>query len=191
MSTLNKRFSYIKTQWSNDGILYKSYLYILRRSNKNNTEKRVCTIHSCSCSITTKDDAIIGASGIDNHEVHYPQDEARLPPNVYDCIGAINRQIVEEQTTLVAQVYNEQVKKFRSEHGSADTIPIFGTIKSSLYTTRAMIHPKLPKSLSLIIPPHMTRTSLDETFLFCNNPASYSALGFSFSITTINLRFKK
>ncbi|CAF0995283.1 unnamed protein product [Didymodactylos carnosus] len=91
-----------------------------------------------------------------------------------------NGQIVEKSTTPVTQAYNEQVKKFRRENGSAATIPIFDTIKSSLYTTRAMIHPKLPKSLSsLIIPPHMTRTSLEENFLFCNNPAPYSVLGFS------------
>ncbi|CAF1151635.1 unnamed protein product, partial [Didymodactylos carnosus] len=106
--------------------------------------KAKCTVHSCSCSITIKDEAIIGSSGIDNEGAHYPQHEAKLSTNVYECIKAIKRQIVEEPTTPVTQVYNEQVKKFRRENGSAATISIFDTIKSSLYTTRAMIHLNCP-----------------------------------------------
>ncbi|CAF1546148.1 unnamed protein product [Didymodactylos carnosus] len=89
-------------------------------------------------------EAIIGSSGIDNEGAHYPQHEAKLSTNVYECIKAIKRQIVEEPTTPVTQVYNEQVKKFRRENGSAATISIFDTIKSSLYTTRAMIHLNCP-----------------------------------------------
>ena len=47
---------------------------------------------------------------------------------VYECIRSIKRRIEEEATAPVSLLYDEQVKKFRGENGSAD----FDGVKSSL-----------------------------------------------------------
>ncbi|CAF4422397.1 unnamed protein product, partial [Didymodactylos carnosus] len=149
-------FSRIKTEKNQDGILYKSYLYRLKRSNKNGTEKWVCTRNCCSCSITIKDDVIIGSSGIDDNGTHYPMHDPKLPENVLSCVSSIKKRILEEPTTPIPQIYDQQVKKFRRDKGSAATVPVFDSIRQSLYYTRSSVFPLLPKTLeSLVIPQQM------------------------------------
>ncbi|CAF4340244.1 unnamed protein product, partial [Rotaria sordida] len=98
---------------------------------------------------------------------------------VYECIRSIKRRIEEEPTAPVSLLYDQQVKKFRRENGSAGSVPIFDRVKSSLYEYRSSMQPPIPKTLSSIIVPHrLTRTLMDQNFLFCHNRLA-SILGFA------------
>ncbi|CAF1227190.1 unnamed protein product [Rotaria sordida] len=102
--------------------------------------------------------------------------------DVYECIRSIKPRIEEEPTATVALLYDQQVKKFRRENGAADSIPVFDRVKSSLYKYRSFKHPPVSKALSSSdIPYGLTRTLLDQKFLFSNNHLA-SLLGFASSV---------
>ncbi|CAF1550466.1 unnamed protein product, partial [Rotaria sordida] len=93
-----------------------------------------------------------------NHEFEHPQ---KMALNVYECITSIKRKIEEEPTAPVSLLYDQQVKKFRKENGSAAAVPVFDRIKSSLYEYRSSQHPPIPKSLSTIdVPERLTTFAL-------------------------------
>ncbi|CAF5027825.1 unnamed protein product [Rotaria sp. Silwood1] len=99
--------------------------------------------------------------------------------NVYECIKSIKRRIEEEPTAPVSLLYDQQVKKFRRENGTAAEVPVFDRIKSSLYEYRSSKQPPIPKTLASIdVPYSLTRTLMGQNFLFCNNNL-LSILGFA------------
>lgn len=82
----------------------------------------------------------------------------------------MKRRIEEKPTARVSILYDQQVKKFRRDNGSAGAVPVFDRVKSSIYEYRAFQHPQVPKSLSKIdVPERLTRTLMGQSFLFCNN----------------------
>ncbi|CAF1077092.1 unnamed protein product [Didymodactylos carnosus] len=95
-------------------------------------------------------------SGIDDNDTHYPMHDPKLLVNVLNCVNSIKKRVLEEPTTPIPQIYDQQVKKFRRENGSAATVPVFDSIRQSLYSTRLSVFPLLPKTLqSLVIPQQM------------------------------------
>ncbi|CAF4524225.1 unnamed protein product [Didymodactylos carnosus] len=69
--------------------------------------------------------------------------DAKLPENVLNCVSSIKKRILEEPTTPIPQIYDQQVKKFRRDNGSAATVPVFDSIRQSLYYTRLSVLPEL------------------------------------------------
>ena len=102
-----------------------------------------------------------------------------MESKLYECIRSIKRRIEEGPTAPVSLLYDQQVKKFRCENGSAGAIPIFDRVKSSLYEYRSSKQPLIPKILSsIIIPRRLTRTLMNQKILFCHNYLA-SVLGFA------------
>ncbi|CAF4228058.1 unnamed protein product, partial [Rotaria sordida] len=139
----------------------------------------ICTHRSCNASITTREDSIVKTSSIKSDGTHEFQHPPKMDLKVYECIRSIKRRIEEEPTAPVSLLYEQQVKKFRRENGSAGSVSIFDRVKSSLYEYRSSMQPPIPKTLSSIIVPHrLTRTLMDQNFLFCHNRLA-SILGFA------------
>ena len=169
-------------QTGNDGIMLKNYHCGLKRTNMCGTPMWICTHRSCNTSITTREYSIVKASSIKLDGTHDFQHPPKMDLKVYECISSIKRRIEEEPTAPVSLLYDQQVKKFRRENGSADAVPIFDRVKSSLYEYRSSKQPPIPKTLSSIIISHrLTRTVMDQNFLFCHNDLA-SVLGFASSM---------
>jgi hypothetical protein len=65
MSIVNQEnVSVITTQSGNDGIMYKNFLFGLKRKNKNENEFWMCTHKVCNASIVTHQNLIIRTSSI-------------------------------------------------------------------------------------------------------------------------------
>ena len=138
----------------------------------------------CNATITTRECSIIKTSSIKSDGSHEYEHEPKLFLNVYECIKSIKRRIEEEPTAPVSLLYNQQVKKFRPENGSATATPVFTSVKFSLYEYRSSKQSPAPKTLEPIdVPYSLTRTLMSQNFLFCNNILVH-ALGFA-SPTTI------
>ena len=184
MCTVNcDSFSKFTTQTDNGGIMFKNYHFGLKRANKCVTHMWICTHRSCNASIITLEDSIVKTSSIEQDGTHDFQHPPKIDLKVYECIRSIKRRIEEESTAPVSLLYDQQVKKFSHENGSADAVLIFDRVKSSLYEYRSSKQPPIPKTLSSIIIPHrLTRTLMDQNFLFCHNHLA-SVLGFASPMT--------
>jgi hypothetical protein len=186
MSTSSKSFSRLNTQSDGEGILYEKYLFGLKRSNKNGSQYWVCTHKRCNASLTTLGSSIVKSFGVKSDGSHDVEHAPKCSIEVHECITSIKQRIENEPTTPIPLLYDEQVKKFRRNYGSAATVPIFNHVKTALYDYRSTFHPPIPKSLSSInVPYQLSRTISDDEFLFCNNPST-SALGFA-SATSLNI----
>ncbi|CAF1511483.1 unnamed protein product [Didymodactylos carnosus] len=65
----------------------------------------------CSCSITIEDDVIIDSSGIDDNGTHYSMDDPKLAEIILNCVSSVRKHVLEEPTTPIPQIYDQQVKK--------------------------------------------------------------------------------
>jgi len=66
---MNTNFTWSTTQKGERAISYNNYLYRLKRENLNGSFVYVCTIKSCTCSITVKNDTILKCKGTShNHD---------------------------------------------------------------------------------------------------------------------------
>jgi len=77
MSIVNQEnVSVITTQSGNNGIMYKNFLFGLKRKNKNGSEFWMCTHKVCNASIVTHQNLIIRTSSIKavgRHEFEHDQ----------------------------------------------------------------------------------------------------------------------
>ncbi|CAM4828975.1 unnamed protein product [Rotaria magnacalcarata] len=175
-------FSLISTQSNKDGIVFKNYHFGMKRINKNGTQVWICTHKLCNAAINICNGSIVKTSSIKPDGSHEFEHQPKMSLDIYECIKSIKRRIEEEPTAAVSLLYDQQVKKFRRENGTAASIPVFDRVKSSLYEYRSSKQPLVPKALSSIdIPYRLTRTLLDQNFLLCNNQL-VSVVGFASSI---------
>ncbi|CAF3905833.1 unnamed protein product, partial [Rotaria sp. Silwood1] len=73
----------------------------------------------------------------------------------------------------------------RQNEGTAELVPMFNMLKSTLYRDRATVLPKLPRSLDdLILPDIFTKNLYNENMLFCDKKKPLRILGFA-SLTAI------
>ena len=167
MSIVNNiSFLTIITQSGNNGVMFKNYHFELRRTNINGTKIWFCTHKLRNATITTCECSIIKTSSIKSDGSHEYEHEPRMSLNVYECIKSIKRRIEEEPTAPVSLLYDQQVKKFRSENGSAATIPVFTSDQSCLYECRLSKQPPVPTTLeSIDVPNSLTRTLMNQNFL--------------------------
>jgi hypothetical protein len=164
--------------------MYKNYLFRLKRTNKNGNEVWMCTHKLYNVSITMREGSIIKTFSIKSDGSPEFEHQEKMGINTYECIRSVKRRIDEEPTAPVSSLYEQEVKKFRRENGSAAMIPIFDRAKSSLYEYRSSKHPPVPKSLSSIYVPYpLTRSMMDQHFLFSyNRQASLLCFGSLMSI---------
>ncbi|CAF4775070.1 unnamed protein product, partial [Rotaria sp. Silwood2] len=53
----------------------------------------------------------------------------------------------------IPQIYNEVVSAYRQNKGTAELVPMFDMLRSTLYRDRSTVLPKLPRSLDDLILP--------------------------------------
>ncbi|CAF2092695.1 unnamed protein product [Rotaria magnacalcarata] len=160
-------FSPISTQSNKDGIVFKNYHFGMKRINKNGTQVWICTHKLCNAAINICNGSIVKTSSIKPDGSHEFEHQPKMSLDIYECIKSIKRRIEEEPTAPVSLLYDQQVKKFRRENGTAASIPVFDRVKSSLYEYWTSKQPPVPK--------------LDQNFLLCNNQI-VSVVGFASSI---------
>ena len=178
-------FSMITTQRGNDGIIFKDYHFGLKRANKNGSKIWMCTNKLCKASIKTQESSIVKTTGIKADGSHDYEHQPKMSFNVYACVQSIKKRIDQEPTAPVSMLYDQEVKKFRRDHGNAGAVPVFDRIKSSLYEYRSSKQPRVPATLSSITVPYsLSRTLTNENFLFCSNVRSI--FGFC-SLTSLGL----
>ena len=178
-------FSTITTQRGNEGIIFKDYHFGLKRTNKNGSKIWLCTNKLCKPSMKTQQSSIATTKGIQPDGSHDYQHEPKMSFSVYECLQSIKQKVDKEPTAPVSILYEQEVKKFRREHGNAGAVPVYDRVKSSLYDYRSSKQPRVPKTLSSIeVPYPLSQTSTNESFLFCSNVLSI--FGFS-SLTSLRL----
>ncbi|CAF1545159.1 unnamed protein product [Rotaria sordida] len=171
---MNTNFTWSTTEKGEKAILYNGYLYRLRRENQNGTLIYVCTFKLCSRTITLKNDVILKTNG-GNHN-HDP----KLPENVQAVLCGLKRRVLTDIDQPVTKIYEDEVKKFRRENGTAGPIPVFEAWKTTLYSIRKKILPPTPISLSsIIIPADMCINNNNQEFLFCNSPTPHKVIAFA------------
>ncbi|CAF1564340.1 unnamed protein product [Didymodactylos carnosus] len=144
---MNANFTWSTTERGEKAILYNNYVYGLRRENQNGSLVYICTFKSCSRTITLKDNEIIKSNGTtDNHD-------PKLPENVQAVLSGLKRRVLTDINEPIGKIYEEEVKKFRRDNGSAGLIPIYSTWKTTLYNIRKTLLPPTPTLLSSITVP--------------------------------------
>ncbi|CAF3135153.1 unnamed protein product [Rotaria socialis] len=123
---MDTNFTSSTTQRGEKSLLYNNYLYRLRRENQNGSFICVCRTKSCPRVITLKNDAIIKCD-VTSHN-HDP----RLTENIQNVFTGLKRRVITEFDQPIGKIYDEEVKRFRRSNGSAASIPIFETWKSTL-----------------------------------------------------------
>ncbi|CAF3167201.1 unnamed protein product, partial [Rotaria sp. Silwood2] len=85
----------------------------------------------------------------------------------------------------IPQIYNEVVSAYRQNKGTAELVPMFDMLRSTLYRDRSTVLPKLPRSLDDLILPAIFRKNLyNENMLLCDKKQPSRILGFA-SLTAI------
>ncbi|CAF3764873.1 unnamed protein product [Rotaria magnacalcarata] len=162
------------TQKGEKAVLHNKYLYSLKRQSKNGSSIYSCTSKSCYCSIVLKNNLIIKTNG----ETH--NHDPKLAENVQTAFSRLKRRMLDDVDQPVTKVYEEEVKRFRRENGTAGPVPVFGAWKSALYRIRKTLLPPTPVSLSsIIIPDDMCYNNSKKEFLFCNSPTPHKVIAFA------------
>jgi hypothetical protein len=130
MSIVNQEnVSILTTQSGNNGIMYKNFLFGWKRKNKNGSEFWICTHKVCNASIVTHQNVIIRTSSIKPDGRHEFEHDQKMDGCVYECIKSMKRRIDEDPATPVSILYEQEVKKFRRENGTAGLVPVFDRIR--------------------------------------------------------------
>ena len=106
--TMDAKFTWSTTQKGKGAILYNNYVYRLRCKNQNGSLIHICTIKSCPCVITLKNNTIIKLN-CRNHN-HDP----KLAENVYNVLARLKRRVFTDVDQTIGKIYDEEVKKFVS-----------------------------------------------------------------------------
>ncbi len=63
----NDSFSTVTTESGNNGIMFKNYHFMLRRTNKNGNKIRFCTYKLCNASTTTHEYSVLKTASIKSY----------------------------------------------------------------------------------------------------------------------------
>ncbi|CAF3170463.1 unnamed protein product [Rotaria socialis] len=102
------KFTWSSTQKEEKALLYKNYLYRLRRENQNGSFVYVCTNKPCPRVITSKNDAIIQCD-LTRHN-HDP----RLTEDLQNVFTGLKRRVITDVDQSIGKTY-EEVKRFVSD----------------------------------------------------------------------------
>ncbi|CAF2195766.1 unnamed protein product [Rotaria magnacalcarata] len=109
---MDTKFTWSTTQKGEKALLYKNYLYPLRRENQNGSLIYVCTNKSCPRVITLKNDAIIQC------DVTRYNHDPRLTEDVQTVFTGLKRRVITDVDQSIGKIYEEEVKKFVSNLAS-------------------------------------------------------------------------
>jgi len=101
----NDNISVITTQSGENGIMFKNYLFGLKRTNKNGNEIWICIHKLCNASITMREGLVVKTSSIKPDGSHEFQHQQKMDVNGYQCIRSIKRRIDEDPATPVSLLY--------------------------------------------------------------------------------------
>ncbi|CAF2073333.1 unnamed protein product [Rotaria magnacalcarata] len=172
-------YSLIRTQKGPTAIYFENNFYRLQKQNKNGTKRWVCTNRSCSCSLLIKDERLQIVRGQHNHTNEKPS------LSIIQTIDNLRQTVCSNVSKPITQIYNEILSTYRQNNGTAELVPMFDMLRSTLYRDRATVLPKLPHSLHrLILPNVFIKNLYNENMLFCDKKRPSRILGFA-SITAI------
>ncbi|CAF1532648.1 unnamed protein product, partial [Rotaria magnacalcarata] len=167
------------TQKGPTAIYFENNFYRLQKQNKNGTKRWVCTNRSCSCSLLIKDERLQIVRGQHNHTNEKPS------LSIIQTIDNLRQTVCSNVSKPITQIYNEILSTYRQNNGTAELVPMFDMLRSTLYRDRATVLPKLPHSLHrLILPNVFIKNLYNENMLFCDKKRPSRILGFA-SITAI------
>ncbi|CAM4788896.1 unnamed protein product [Rotaria magnacalcarata] len=109
---MDTKFTWSITQKGEKALLYKNYLYGLRRENKNGSLVYACTNKSCPRVITLKNDAIIQCD-VTRHN-HDP----RLADDVQNVFTGLKRRVITDVDKSIGKIYEEE---YTSAHTTSST----------------------------------------------------------------------
>ncbi|CAF1419324.1 unnamed protein product, partial [Rotaria sordida] len=167
-----------ETQHDDEGsstIQYKANPYpIVKALNDTELRENIKRIQLIVVTSLIDKQTNLGVNG-ENHN-HDP----KLPENVQTVLVGLKRRVLSDIEKPIPTIYDEEVKKFRRENGSAATIPVFDSWKSTLYSVRKSILPPVPTLLSSIeIPRDMHFNNTNQPFLFYNSPTPHKVIAFA------------
>ncbi|CAF1185674.1 unnamed protein product [Didymodactylos carnosus] len=99
-----------ETQRGAPAILFQENLFGHKRTNKNGSERWVCTVNDCSCSIVLKNDKIMCLKGIHAHK------NTQFSAHVDRVISDVKPKAVEDPKIPIQQICDDEVIKFICEH---------------------------------------------------------------------------
>ncbi|CAF4099861.1 unnamed protein product [Adineta steineri] len=173
------RWEYREVQWEYRGkkskaIHFRENFYRLQKTNKNGTNRWVCTKRQCSASLTIKNNTIQAIRGAHNHG------NLKRSPSIIKTVTNIREKVCTNVSQPITQIYNEAVSDYRKIHGTAESVPVFDILRSTLYRDRAVVFPKLPTAINeLILPENFTKNLYNEKMLFCDKIKQSRLLAFS------------
>jgi hypothetical protein len=80
----------------------------------------------------THQNVIIRTSSIKPNGRHEFEHAQKMDGCVYECIKSMKRRIDEDPATPVSILYEQEVKKFRRENGTAGLVPVHSKKKGAL-----------------------------------------------------------
>ncbi|CAF4013728.1 unnamed protein product, partial [Rotaria magnacalcarata] len=167
-------YSIVKTQKGSTTIYYQQNYFRLQKTNKNGSNRWVCTNRQCSSSLILKKGLLQKVRGSHSHS----NIKHSLP--IIKKIAEIRQEVCNSPSKPIPQIYNDAVSQYRQHNGTAESVPIFDIIRSALYRDRATVLPKLPVTLNdFIIPEIFTKNLYNEKMLFCDQNQTLRILGFA------------
>ncbi|CAF2576298.1 unnamed protein product [Rotaria sp. Silwood2] len=169
----------VTTQKGSRAIYFRQNFYRLQKRNKNDPERWMCTNRHCSSSLITKNKTIQSVRGTHNHG------NVKRSLSIIKTVDKIRQEVCDSPSKPITQIYNDAVSTYRQINGTAEIVPIFDVLRSTLYRDRATVLPKLPIDLNdLLLPDKFTKNLYNETMLFCDQKQPSCVLAFA-SLTAL------
>ncbi|CAF1001687.1 unnamed protein product [Adineta ricciae] len=166
-------YSIVDSQKGSKVIRFQDNFYRLQKYNKNGSVRWICTNRYCSSSITIRNEKIENQRGQHNHN------KVQRSASIMKTFKDMRQEVRNDVGKPVTQIYTEFVSAYRHINGTAESVPIFDTIRSTLYRDRSTVLPKHPTcSRDLIVPDYLTKNLYDEMMLFCDQRTPTRILAF-------------
>ncbi|CAF1380158.1 unnamed protein product [Adineta ricciae] len=166
-------YSIVDSQKGSKVIRFQDNLYRLQKHNKNGSIRWICTNRYCSSSITIRNQTIENQRGQHNH------DKVKRSASIMNAFKHMRQEVRNDVGKPVTQIYTEFVSEYRHINGTAESVPIFDTIRSTLYRDRSTVLPKHPRCIrDLIVPDYFMKNLYDEMMLFCDQRIPTRILAF-------------
>ncbi|CAF1547575.1 unnamed protein product [Didymodactylos carnosus] len=148
--------------------IYNSHRYRHIRNNKKGSVSWRCINKECSAAILIDSNKFVIEKGQHDHEPHQNLEQ--------QCIRGMKRR-AEQETTAIPKVYEQESIKFFMQTGGI--LPVFNSVRSSLYRCRNSSLPVIPHNLTEFdIPDDWKKDNLGGDFLQINVGTDARLLGF-------------
>ncbi|CAF4229260.1 unnamed protein product, partial [Rotaria sp. Silwood2] len=166
-------YSVVDSQKGSNSIHFQDNLYRLQKCNKNGSTRWVCTNRYCSSSITIRNEIIQSQRGKHNHT------NVKRSVSIIKAVKAMRQEVRNNISKPVTQIYSEFLSEYKHMNGTAESVPIFDMLRSTLYRDRSIVLPKYPTCIrDLVVPADFMNNLYNEPMLFCDETEPTRILGF-------------